>query len=186
MSLIKSLSAVCVITLLAACASTYKAKVNFDKNEQIDTSQYKTFTWLNKDKALAAPVGFNLVMKVRIDTAIEEAFMAKGYKMVEDDSNADFAISYTVGSRDKIRIEHLPPTYRVGFGWGNRYFSTYQLSSETHVRNYSEGKLAIDVFDVATKQPAWHGWAVKRISNAEQNDPSATIRSVVEEVVNQF
>jgi len=54
------------------------------------------------------------------------------------------------------------------------------------VRSYSEGKLAIDVFDVKSKQPAWHGWGVKRITSADKDDPATTIRTVVDQVVAQF
>ncbi|MFQ3195778.1 MAG: hypothetical protein ACI9N3_002619, partial [Colwellia sp.] len=47
-------------------------------------------------------------------------------------------------------------------------------------------KLAIDVYDVKSHQPVWHGWAVKRIKSSEQDNPSKAIKMVVEQLVAQF
>ncbi|NMP32570.1 DUF4136 domain-containing protein [Thalassotalea sp. M1531] len=186
MKLVKQLSLFAIFTLVVGCATTHKAKVNFDKNEQVNTSSYKTFAWLKESKILAAPADLNPVMKVRVDKAIENAFAAKGYKLVNSPVEADFAISYTVGSRDKIKVDSFPATYRAGFGWGRSYYGGLAVGNETHVRSYSEGKLAIDVFDVKTKQPTWHGWGVKRITSADKNDPATTIKTIVDQVVAQF
>ncbi|WP_448555663.1 DUF4136 domain-containing protein [Thalassotalea montiporae] len=190
MKIVKQVMLVALVAGLAGCASTYKAKVNFDKNEQVSTADYKTFAWLKESKILAAPADINPVMKVRVDEAIERAFIAKGYTMVESAQNADFTVSYTVGSRDKVRVDSFPTAYRAGWGWGRGYYGGYHggvvVGTDTHVRNYTEGKLAIDVFDVKTKQPTWHGWAVKRMTRADNDDSMATIKTVVDEVVANF
>ena len=177
-----------VLTLLviAGCASTQNARVNFDRNSEISTSHYKTFAWLDEKKVLAESIDANPVMKVRIDNAIEQAFIAKGYELGSDAEAADFTISYTMGSRDKVKVDTLPLMYRTSFLWGHRYYGGIGLSSDTHVRNYTEGKLAIDVYDVKSHQPVWHGWAVKRIKTSEQDNPSKAIKMVVEQVVAQF
>ncbi len=175
-----------LVSVIAGCASTQKARVNFDRNSEISTNHYKTFAWLNETKVLAEPVDVNPVMKVRIDNAIENAFIAKGYQLIDDAEQADFTISYTMGSREKVKVDSLPTTYRTGFVWGHRYYGGVGVSNETHVRNYTEGKLAIDVYDVKSRQPVWHGWAVKRIKTVDQDNPSKAIKTVVEQVVAQF
>lgn len=186
MKAIKLVSLVALFTLVVGCTSTYQAKVDFDRNENIQITNYKTFAWLKEDKILSAPADMNPVMKVRIDQAIEASFIAKGYQLVEQADEADFTISYTLGNRDKVKVDTFPTTYRVGFGWGRSYYGGIGLANETHVRNYSEGKLAIDVFDVKTKQPVWHGWAVKRIASKDQENPGKSIKPVVEQVISQF
>ena len=60
------------------------------------------------------------------------------------------------------------------------------MGTETSVRQYTEGKLAIDVYDVKNHQPAWHGWATKRLSSEDKETPSATLNEIVIKVVNQF
>ena len=60
------------------------------------------------------------------------------------------------------------------------------MATETHVRNYTEGKLAVDVYDVKSRQPAWHGWATKRLSSSDKQAREATIKAIADEVINQF
>ncbi|MBA6390725.1 DUF4136 domain-containing protein [Colwellia sp. BRX10-3] len=175
-----------LIGAMAGCVSKQQARVDFDRNSEITTSHYKTFAWLNESKVLAESIDANPVMKVRIDNAIEQAFIAKGYQLVNDAEQADFTISYTMGSRDKVKVDSLPLIYRSSFLWGHRYYGGISMGSDRHVRNYTEGKLAIDVYDVKTHQPVWHGWAVKRIKSSEQDNPSKAIKMVVEQVVAQF
>jgi len=175
-----------LVGAMAGCVSTQQARVDFDRNSEITTSHYKTFAWLNEAKVLAESVDANPVMKVRIDNAIEQAFIAKGYQLVTDAEQADFTISYTMGSRDKVKVDSLPITYRTSFMWGHRYYGGIGIGNGTHVRNYTEGKLAIDVYDVKSHQPVWHGWAVKRIKSSEQDNPTKAIKMVVEQVVAQF
>ena len=175
-----------IVAAIAGCASTQQAKVDFDRNLEIVTTNYKTFAWLNDNKVLAEPVDANPVMKVRIDNAIEQAFIAKGYQLVDNAEQADFTISYTMGSREKIKVDSLPSTYRMGFVWGHGYYGTLGLANDNRVRNYTEGKLAIDVYDVKSHQPVWHGWAVKRLKPSEQDNPSKAIKMVVEQVIAQF
>ena len=151
--------------VMAGCVSTQQARVDFDRNSEISTSHYKTFAWLNESKVLAEPVDANPVMKVRIDNAIEQAFIA---------------------SRDKVKVDSLPSTYRSGFFWGHGYYGSMVINNDNYVKNYTEGKLAIDVYDVKSHQPVWHGWAVKRIKSSEQDNPSKAIKMVVEQVVAQF
>jgi len=182
-----------LVTLLVSCATTYKAKVGFDKNTPVDTRNYKTFAWLTPGKIMAPTEDFNPVMKVRVDAEIEQAFMAKGYQLIADAEKADFSISYTVGNRDKIKVSHYPASYKIGFGWGRGYYGGYYgglygspMTTEPRVSQYTEGKLAIDVYDVQSHQPVWHGWATKRITSSDRETPSASIKGTVQQVVAQF
>jgi len=193
MTKIQTILITALVAVVASCASTYEAKVGFDKNTKVDTSNYKTFAWLTSGKIMAPAEDINPVMKLRVDEEIVQAFTAKGYKLVADAENADFAISYTVGNRDKIKVSSYPATYKASFGWGRGYYGGYyggmygtHMATETHVRQYTEGKLAIDVYDVKTHQPAWHGWATKRIASSEKEAPSSMIKDVVNQVVVQF
>ena len=186
---IKKLLVAVVIVFTTSCSSTYQAKVSFDKNTNIDISSYKTFAWLTPGKIMAPTLDINPVMKLRVDENVEQAFIAKGYQLVSDPETADFAISYTIGSRDKIKISNYPSTYNAFFGWGQGYYGGMygtHMSTESHVHQYTEGKLAIDVYDVKAHQPAWHGWAVKRIKSNDSETPSVDIKNVVDEVVAKF
>ena len=173
-----------------ACTSNHVTKVNFDKNTEIDTTHYKTFAWLTEAKIMAAPTDVNPVMKVRVDKSIEKAFIAKGYTLITDAEKADFTISYTLGSREEIKVHSYPTVYNNAWGrgyFGHRgYFGGVSIGVETNVRQYTEGKLAIDVYDVKTHQPVWHGWAIKRLKSSDTGTPSSKINDAVAQVINQF
>lgn len=193
MNQIKKILVTTLVIMVASCSSTYKAKVNFDKNTNVDTINYKTFAWLTPAKIMAPVEDFNPVMKLRVDEEIEQAFIAKGYQLLTNAEQADFTISYTVGNRDKIKVSHYPSTYNARFAWGPRYYRGHfggmygsHMGTETRVFQYTEGKLAIDVYDVKSHQPAWHGWATKRLTSDDKEAPSSVIKEVVNEVVAQF
>jgi len=193
MVLIKKIFIALALITMVGCVTTHKAKVNFDKNTDIDTSSYKTFAWLTQEKLMASVDDINPVMKVRVANEIEQAFINRGYALISDAENADFTISYTVGNRDKIKVSSYPPMYNLKFGWGRRYYGGYygglfgpRMTPETHVRQYSEGKLAIDVYDVKSRQPAWHGWAVKRIISTDKGMSPESVKAAVKQVIAQF
>ncbi len=51
---------------------------------------------------------------------------------------------------------------------------------------YTEGMLAVDVFDNESRQPVWHGWARKRITGRDIEDPEASIDEAVEAILADF
>ena len=175
------------LLFISGCVSTaYQPKTGFDRNESISTTSYKTFAWLKESKVLVTPENINPVMKARFDQAIEQAFIAKGYQLINNAEQADFTISYTLGSREKVKVDSFPHTYRVGWGWGRYYYPSFHVNHENRVKSYQEGKLAIDVFDVKEKTPAWHGWATQRIRTAESDNPGNAIKPLVEQLVSNF
>ena len=189
---IKIILVAAVAIFSIGCTSMYDAKVDFDQNPDVVTAQYKTFAWLKTDKMLTLNQKINPVMKLRVDDAIENAFIAQGYTLITTPEKADFAISYTIGSRDKIKVNSYPTSYNNTFGWGRGYYGHrgyyggVSMGTETRVKNYTEGKLAIDVYDVKLRQPAWHGWAIKRISSDDREDPEELIETLIQEVVANF
>jgi len=189
---IKTILVAIIAVISIGCTSVYEAKVDFDKNPDVDTSQYKTFTWLKADKILTLNEIVNPVMKLRVDDGIENAFISKGYTLISTPEKADFVNSYTIGSRDKIQVKNHPNTYNSSFGWvrgyyGYRgYYGGANMGTETHIKNYTEGNLAIDVYDMKLHQPTWHGWAIKRISSDDKKDPEEMIKMLIEQVVANF
>jgi hypothetical protein len=193
MHTIKLLLISCFIIFTMAFTSgcaTHQIKVGFDKNSKIETSKYKTFVWLNETKMLAPTVGINTVMKARVENAIEAVFISKGYVLIDDPKKADFAISYSLGNRDKVSIRNYPIAYSDRFNWGRGYhrgrYNHVLMMNEMQVMKYTEGKLAIDVYDVLSHQPVWHGWATKQLTSRDKDATVASVKAVVAQVIAQF
>jgi len=179
------------ITFLAACAQQ-GPKINYEYNPTINVLTASTFTWLKEDKALNLPVGFNPIAKIKIEEAIKNEMITKGYRFVNNVNVADLAISYSVGSRDKVRVDSYPTAYQNGFVWGARYYGGYSRYSnainntKTVVRQYTQGELAVDIYDVKTKQPAWHGWATQKISTKDKTNIDSVINTAVTQLLKNF
>lgn len=105
--------------------------------------------------------------------AIREVLKSKSLNFVEDASNADFMISFTVGSREKTG----PDNPERG-GWSTALSGGESL--------YVQGILAIDVFDAAEQRPVWHGVAGKTISEVEREDMQSVINAVVASILADF
>jgi hypothetical protein len=169
------------ISALTSCSNT-QTKINFDVNPNVNINEAKTFAWLKESKAIHLSVGFNPIIQIRIEEAIESEMLLKGYKIISDPNLADIALTYSVGSREKINVESFPSHYQGGFGWGRRYYGGY-MATETHVRKYTQGELAIDVYEVQSKQPAWHGWATRKITNNDKENMENLIQTIVSQTL---
>lgn len=174
-----------LVLLSVGCASNSE-KTYFDKNTNINTVNYKTFSWLTKEKIMGSTFDTNPVMIARVSKSIEQAFITKGYNLVDDAEKSDFTISYTIGSRVKTNIHTYPASYNNTLGWRRGYYDLSSSGTETNIRQYTEGKLAIDVYDVKTQQPVWHGWATKRITSKQNEAPLKVINGIVTSVVDTF
>lgn len=82
-------------------------------------------------------------------------------------------VSYTIGARDKLRIESYPVEFRGHWGWhepfGHYYFRHVELE------HYTQGTLGVDIFDNENGRPVWHGWAQKTVTDSDRQDPEQTI-----------
>ncbi len=116
--------------------------------------------------------------------AIAESLTGKGLRMLDDPESADFVVAFTVGARDEVQVTSYPTAYRSwgrGGYWGGGYYG-----NDIDVRQYTEGRLSIDIFDRAEHRPVWHGWATKRITRKAQEDPEPVLREVVAAIMAKF
>ena len=178
------------LALLAGCASTFEA--SYDHDPANDFTNYQSFAWISKNP-MKVGKGVNIanpLLEPRITSTLEKALAAKGYKYVIEPKNADFVVSFTVGSREEIKVDSYPSMsagYGMGhpghWGWGGMY---YGYSTETKVRQYTEGMLAVDIFDVKDRRPVWHGVATKRINDSDRDNMDATIQAAVDAILTGF
>jgi len=178
------------LALLAGCASTIEATYDHDPGN--DFSNYQSFAWISKNP-MKVGKGVNVanpLLEPRITSTLEKALVAKGYQYVVEPKNADFVVSFTVGSREEIKVDSYPSMsagYGMGhpghWGWGSTY---YGYGTETQVRQYTEGMLAVDIFDVKERRPVWHGVATKRVNDSDRDNMDATIQAAVDAILSGF
>ena len=189
-SLTQAYCAAISVLLLGGCASTFEATHDHDANH--DFSNYQTFAWISENPMKVGPSVEtpNPLLQPRIMSAVEAELATKGYQMADRRGDADFVLSFTVGSREKIRVDSYP-TMSVGvasgypshWGWGAAY---HCCATDTQVRQYTKGILAIDVFDVKQRRPVWHGAATKTITESDRENMQETVNAAVDAVLAGF
>jgi hypothetical protein len=168
---------VVVATFVAGCSTTL-AKHDF--NPAIDFDSYKTFAWISAHPLVAAPAGTNPLLEGRIEQTARDLLTAKGYRFVDNAERADFVVGFGLGATDKVRIDSYPAGYHGAWHWPGTG------AQDVNVRQFIEGRLTVDIFDVATHQPAWHGWATKNITPKVQADSSPAIREALTAILAHF
>jgi hypothetical protein len=165
--------------LMTACAAI---PVGSDRYDSADFSPYRTYGWINEEPMIhPASVGqqVSALTSRRIREAIEAELSAKGYRKADGTAQADFVLAFSVGTQDRLDAESYPVPYNGPWQWERR-----QDAVEVHT--YREGTLSIDVFDGASKQPIWHGWATKVITNTDMANPGPVIQNAVARILRVF
>lgn len=172
--------AICFLGI-SSCASL---RAGSDYYAEADFSGYRSFAWVADSPLIESEserVEISQLNIRRVREAIERQLSAKGFDLVSDLAAADFGVSFTVGARDAIRVDDYPVFYRGRWRWGPPYYWP-----NVDVYMYTEGMLAIDIFDNETREPVWHGWARKRVLGTDVSNPERTINDAVEAILASF
>lgn len=172
----------CIALIMIACATT-DIRTHTDIAPGADLSAYKTFSWISERPQVktGSENYINPIMAERLQSAIKNKFLAMGYTQVAINESPDFTLSYTVGSRDKLDVYSYPVYYRRDpWRW------PYYYHDDVVVHQYTEGTLAIDVFDYTSGKPVWHGVAQRRITEARLDNPGPVIQETVDAILLKF
>ncbi len=185
--LIAGLCLTAALALQAACSSSPSIQSTYDYNKQIDFRSYKTYAFISENPMAVSQAqgAVNPMLQGRLMESIRIAMNAKGYNEVSNAEDASMAIGFTVGSRDQIKVDTYPSSFHTGYSRRGYYYG-YNYGTETRVRQYTEGQLAVDVFDVESKTPAFHGVAQKRISESDRQNQQEVLNAVAAEALSGF
>ncbi len=176
------------LALLGSCAGSGITAYH-DYNPALDFSKYRSFAFMSANPMIIASATSpaNPLLEPRIMQAIRADLTGKGLREVPEPEQADVVISFTVGSREQIRVDQYPASYRTGYSrYYGRGFYGAGYGTETRVRQYTQGQLAVDIFDVRSKSPAFHGTASKRITSSDRDNPLPVINEIVFEALDGF
>ena len=145
----------------------------------------KIFAWKPNENSEYGITGNDLV-KARIITAIEKNLLAKGY-IQTGSGKPDFYISYHVTVEQKISSSGFSGGVSMGRSSGGGRYRGGGISSASEVEAYDEGRLLIDVTDVASNRLVWRGVSTQRVSGHSTAEKStALINETVEKILLQF
>ncbi len=182
-SVFKILSRIILFTsttiLLLSCVSQPSIKSDYDHT--IDFSQYRTYGFFNP-MGIENPDYSSIYGSIFRD-AISKEMETRGYKQSD---KPDLMINVSGRLRDKTRVASNYDPYIGGGYYGYRRgaygaWGGYGYNASTHVFNYTEGTVNVDVVDREVKRMVWEGIAVGRVNEKKTNeDARADIYSSVQ------
>lgn len=161
------------VLALAACTTTPHVATDYDKSTQF--SNFHKFALIMRPHPSMAS---SPLVEQRTYDAIRQELTAKGFTYVPDLVQADVAVDFSVGARDRLDVSSYPQFVGpLGPGsWGN----------QVDVRQYREGTLSIDVFDLQRQRAVWHASAQKELSQDELEHSEGPIHEAVTAVLAKF
>ena len=173
-----------ITVVLVSCSSGPKIKTDYDHS--VDFSAFNTFGFYN-------PMGienpnYSSILGQMFRTTIGAQMRQHGY--VESD-NPDILINVSAQMKDKTRVTTMSdPMYGGYYGYrGGMYdpWGGYGYGTSTHVSQYTEGTINIDMVEVKQRRMIWEGIAIGRVTENETNeDLRADIESGVAEMFEGF
>ena len=174
---------IALVGFIAACA-TIQTGSHFD--ETTNFGAWETFGWISEEPYIAAETSVLVspLAQEQIKNAIRRQLELQGYAFTRDRGNADFVVSFTVGTRERIRVDSYPVDYRGAWGWHVPFSRYYYREISAH--SYTKGTLGVDIFDNETGKPVWHGWAEKTVTESDRRDPTESIEEGVRQMFAGF
>lgn len=162
-------------TLLAACASKPTIRSNVDP--AADFSHYKTFAFYDEAKNRAP--AYDSFATRYIKVAIDREMQSRG---LQKSAQPQLLVNIHVQTKDKVKVTESSTGY---YGYRSGYYG-WGAGVSTHVDNYTEGTLNVDVIDNAASRLVWEGIAIGRISDKSLKNPQPAIDAVVKQVFERF
>jgi len=165
---LKIIAAMIVLALLTACASTTNIQSDYDRS--VDFSQYKTYGYFSP-MGIENPNYSSLLGQMFRD-AIDAQMQARGY--VRSD-NPDLLFNVSARLEDKTRVTTMsdPMMYGGYYGYrGGLYdpWGGYGYGTTTHVSQYTEGTVNVDMVDPKMKRMLWEGVAIGRVDEKRKSN----------------
>jgi Domain of unknown function (DUF4136) len=167
--------------ILGGCASSPSTYSNADQS--VDFQQYQTYAFMQE---LATDDNqYQSLDSTYLKNSVEKAMEARGFKKSE---NPDIVINFSIASQEKIRSRSAPATgIHAGFYdplYGYDY--GYGFGTQTHIDQYTEGKLTIVAVDTASNQLVWEGSTAGRLTKKVKQNWQLTLEDAVIEVFEGF
>ncbi len=171
----KLLVSIVLAALAAGCASGPQFYTDYDPG--VDFGSYRTFGFF--EPMSIEGKNYSTLFGESFRTALRREMTARGY--VESD-NPELGINVSARMQEKTKVTTSSDPFMYGGYYHYRRgfydpWMTYGYGTETHVSQYTEGTVNVDIVDMAGKRMVWEGVAIGRIKEGRSN---AEIRQAID------
>ena len=158
--------AVLSIGILAGCASS----AHIEKDETVNFSKYKTFTWLHGENGKLENQSDLIESKVR--NAVTQEFEKIGWR--ESKNKPDVILDYDVlverSNQQQSEPVYSQPYSRLVYNPYTRRYATIFYPSqflgyESYEKVIKEGTITVTMIDAKTDKTIWQGWTTGEVNN---------------------
>jgi hypothetical protein len=169
-----------VFMSLAGCAS--KPVIQSDYDHSIDFTGYRTYGFF-KPMGIENP-NYTSIYGAVFRDAIGKEMESRGYVKSE---NPDLLINVSGKLQEKTRVTTTADPYFGGYyGYRAGYYGAwggYGYGASTHVSQYTEGTINVDLVDREQKRMVWEGIAIGRVrEKATHDETRAGIYEVIQDM----
>ena len=160
-----TVAALLLAAMISGCAS---GKLRSDYDKTVDFGQYTTYNFY--EGAGPDTDNYQSLFSQYMVRAIDIEMQKRGYRKVDNDP--DLLVNFNAILQEKTKVTTTPaPTYGMGgyYGYRRGYYDPwygYSYAEETHVSQYTEGTLNIDLVDPKRKQLVWEAVGVGRVTQS--------------------
>lgn len=182
---------------LAAC-NTIPVATDYDPGWTLPSGA--SFAWIERKGGEGRdPFVDSDLVQTRVERAVDEQLRAQGLQRVDSAGEAQLLVAYHIGEEERIDIDTFHSWYgyypcwgcygagywpRHGYGHGYGYDP---FGPDIWVREYTQGKLMVDLVDAQSRKLVWRGVAERRMPTLRTPaERDAYIRETVAAIFQKF
>jgi hypothetical protein len=186
MRVLKRLLAILLAATLGGCASM---EINSDYDPVASFSGLRTYAWMPGPQKKTGDLRIdNPLLDARVRQAVDRQLEANGY-VKQPPERSDFLIGYQAAVEKKLDVYTVDHYYGYPPGWGSTrgYGAWGGTIPETHVYEYDEGSLILDIVNPQTRKLIWRGSAQAEVNrSASPEKRQERIEEAVRRMLERF
>lgn len=161
--------------LITGCASK---NVDWDYNPDQSLTHLNSYYWMSQNEGVEES-GYqtDTLQSQRVHNSFDSIMQARGYRRVDEKSNADFLVNYSTSVKSRFDSHGVS----TSFGYGTRGYGL-GFSNNHYVQEYEEATLTIDFIDPDSREVLWRGRSRTRVQ--DKLTPQRRTERVNQEVIN--
>lgn len=153
--------------ILSSCASGPQIQSDYDPT--VDFNQYKTFGFF--EPMSIEGDNYSTLFGQQFRASIRREMTARGY--VESE-NPDLGVNVSARLQEKTNVtQSVDPMMTAGYyGYRRGYYDpwmSYGFGTTTHVSQYTQGTVNVDLVDMSQKRMVWEGIGIGKVKEGRSN-----------------
>ena len=173
-----------LLLVLAGTGTAFAQDVRYNFDKQASFASYNTYRWAN----IKGSSKMSDLMDRQIKAAIDVELSKKGLTEVEEGQPVDLVIGYQAGVDQEKQYTSFDTGWGYGPGWGGGWYGgggggmTTGTTSTIFI-----GQLALDMYQVSSKQLVWRGVASKTLdTNAKPDKQQKNLAKAVAKLLKNY